>query len=109
MLKIISAKYLMALNSTLALTKPNLIDGMNKIFKDIGGARLSGTHQMNFAGPVSRTVQCPSCSSMAEIKLTKTNHLMLRCDFCKIIDICQWSIVTSLANKSFLLVFFIML
>ena len=85
MLKIISAKYLMALNSTLALTKPNLIDGMNKIFKDIGGARLSGTHQMNFAGSVSRTVRCPSCSSIAEIKLTKTNHLMLRCDFCKIL------------------------
>ena len=40
---------------------------------------------MNFAGPVSRPVQCPSCSSMAEIKLTKTNHLMLRCDFCKIL------------------------
>ena len=40
---------------------------------------------MNFAGPVSRPVPVPNCSLMAEIKLTKTNHLMLRCDFCKIL------------------------
>ena len=41
---------------------------------------------MNFAGPVSRPGTVPeACSSMAEIKLTKTNHLMLRCDFCKIL------------------------
>ena len=36
MLKIISTKYLMALNSTIILTKPNLIDGMNKILKILG-------------------------------------------------------------------------
>ena len=59
---------------------------------------------MNFAGPVSRPVQCPSCRSMAEIKLTKTNHLMLRCDFCKILIFANAPIVTSLANKSSILV-----
>ena len=36
MLKIIFAKYHMALNSTLTLTKPNLIDGMNKILRISG-------------------------------------------------------------------------
>jgi hypothetical protein len=85
MLKIRSAKYLMALTSTGRLTKHNLIGGINKIFKDIWGFRLFGIHQMNFPRPASRPVHCPSCSSLAEIKLTKTKHLMLRCDFCKIL------------------------
>jgi len=40
---------------------------------------------MNFTGPVFMPVQCPSCGSVAQIKSTKTNHIMLRCDSCGVL------------------------
>jgi len=32
-----------------------------------------------------RSIRCPICQSSASLKGTKTNHLMLRCDFCRVI------------------------
>jgi phage FluMu protein Com len=40
---------------------------------------------MNLTGPVFMPVQCPSCGSVAQIKSTKTSHLMLRCDSCGVL------------------------
>ena len=31
----------------------------------------------------TRFVICPFCGSKAHVKLTKTHHLMLRCDLCR--------------------------
>lgn len=40
---------------------------------------------MNFPGPVFMPVECPSCGSVAQLKSTKTSHLMLRCDSCGVL------------------------
>lgn len=47
--------------------------------------RLWEACSLSFGSPSERHVQCPACTFRATMKPTKTNHLMLRCDNCRLI------------------------